>query len=218
MFEQGPIAVDSPISTVKPVLIGGRGSTATPGVVSADNDVVHAWYSLTGSQHTTVDNTSIAGTAGSANAGVLSVQGIASMTPVQVTVPADTVTGGIQWSHVSAWYTAAQTSADIVALSGTTKFYIGRITVTSNFNTSQAGRTTVQVYFGTGAVADSSKHLFRGTFITVPGTGLESYPGAIIGDGGAPFIISAAGDALKITTTTSGTHCGIAVSIDYIRV
>jgi len=135
-----------------------------------------------------------------------------------LSLPALTVAKGIQWSHVSNFYTTAQTSADIVAASGAMVFYIGRITVTSNFNTSQAGRTTVQIYFGTGAVGDTVKHVFRGTFITVPGAGLESYPGAVIGNGAAPFIISAASDALKITTTTSGTHCGIAVSIDYIRV
>lgn len=135
-----------------------------------------------------------------------------------LSLPALTVDKGIQWSHISAYYSSAQTSVDIVALSGTTKFYVGRIMVSSHYAASQSGRTTVQVYFGTGAVSDSAKHVARATFITVPGTSLESYPGLVIGNGAAPFIISAAGDAMKITTTTSGTHCGISVHIDYIRV
>lgn len=191
--------------------------------------------SIDSSGHLQVDvnNSSIAGTAGSPNAGVLSVQGITSMTALRVgidagsnnigdvdvlSLPAASVANAIQWSNISAYYSSAQTSADIVAASGSTKFYIGRVMVTAHYAASQAGRTTVQIYFGTSTVSDSSQHVFRGTFITVPGTGLESYPGAIIGDGSAPFTISAASQALRITTTTSGTHCGIAVSIDYIRV
>jgi hypothetical protein len=161
-----------------------------------------------------VSNASIAGTAGTPNAGVLSVQGITSMTPLQA---AFNVANCIQWTNYSQEYTTAQTSADLVALSGTTKFYIGRITIASGYVAS-ATTCTVKVYFGTGAYsAGASKLVFGGEFSTIPGTGLVAYPGVVIGDGGAPFIISAAGDALKITTVAS-THPRIYVTVDYIRV
>jgi len=182
-----------------------------------DNETYGALVDSSGNLQVETTNPSIAGTAGTPNAGVLSIQGITSMTPL-VVEDVQTVTQGIQWSHISAYYSSAQTSANIVALSGTTKFYVGRIMVSAHYAASQAGRTTVQVYFGTSTVSDTSIHVARATFITVPGTGLESYPGLVIGDGGYPFVISAAGDNMRITTTTSGTHCGISVHIDYIRV
>jgi hypothetical protein len=159
-------------------------------------------------------NPSIAGTAGTPNSGVLSVQGITSMTPLQV---GSAVANCIQWMNASQEYTTAQTSADIVALSGTTKFYIGRITIAAGYVAS-ATTCTVKVYCGTGAYAAGTDQLvFGGEFSTIPGTGLVSYPGVVIGNGSAPFTISAAGDALKITTVAS-THPRIYVSVDYIRV
>ena len=159
-------------------------------------------------------NPSIAGTAGAPNAGVLSVQGITSMTPIIMNTP---VANCIQWTNYSNEYTTAQTSADLVAASGSMKFYIGRITIASGYVAS-ATTCTVKVYFGTGAYsAGTSKLVFGGEFSTIPGTGLVAYPGVVIGDGGAPFIISAASDALKITTAAT-THPRIYVTVDYIRV
>ena len=181
-----------------------------------------------------VSNASIAGTAGSANSGVLSVQGIASMTPVQAqlvagtasigklaandgvdignvdvaSLPARAVTNEIQWSHYSNEYTTTQTSVDMVALSGTTKFYIGRLTIGTGGTT--AGLVTV--YFGTSTYsAGTSKTVFRGSFAPAA----TVYPGVVIGNGAAPFIISGAGDALRITTSAGIT---VYVQVDYIRV
>ena len=152
-----------------------------------------------------VSNSSIAGTAGSANSGVLSVQGIASMTPVQV---GQNVANAIQWSHYSNEYTTTQTSVDMVALSGTTKFYIGRLTIGTGGTT--AGLVTV--YFGTSTYsAGTSKTVFRGSFAPAA----TVYPGVVIGNGAAPFIISGAGDALRITTSAGIT---VYVQVDYIRV
>jgi len=154
-----------------------------------------------------VKNASIAGTAGTANAGVLSVQGIASMTALEV-APTLSVAKCIQWSHYSNEYTTTQTSTDLVALSGTTKFYIGRLTIGTGGTT--AGLVTI--YFGTGAyAAGTSKTVFRGNFAPAA----TAYPGVVIGNGAAPFIISAAGDALKITTSAGIT---VYVQVDYVRV
>lgn len=159
---------------------------------------------------------SIAGTAGTPNAGVLSVQGITSMTPLAVE-EALNVTHCIQWLNFSQEYTTAQTSADMVAASGSMKIYVGRITISSGYVAS-ATTCTVKTYFGTGAYAAGTDNIvFAGEFSTIPGTGLVSYPGVVIGNGGAPFTISAASDALKITTVAS-THPRIYVSVDYIRV
>jgi hypothetical protein len=80
---EGPTAADVAIAA-PPLTIGGRASTATPTAVSTDGDVVNGWFDLYGRQHTVVDNASIAGTAGTPNAGVLSVQGITGMTAVNV--------------------------------------------------------------------------------------------------------------------------------------
>lgn len=125
-----------------------------------------------------------------------------------VTFPVYTVDKAIQWSHYSNEYTTAQTSTDLVALSGSTKFYIGRLTIGTGGTT--AGLVTV--YFGTGAYsAGSSKTVFRGNFAPAS----TAYPGVVIGDGNAPFIISAAGDALKITT---GAAITVYVQVDYVRV
>lgn len=172
----------------------------------------------------TINNASITGTAGSPNAAVLSVQGISSGTALPVSdnagsltvdnagtfavQPTLTVANQIQWSHYSNEFTTAQTSTDLVALSGTTKFYIGRLTITTGGTT--AGLVTV--YFGTGAYsAGTSKTVFRGNFAP----SATAYPGVVIGSGVAPFCISAAGDALKITTSAAMT---VYVQVDYIRV
>lgn len=123
----------------------------------------------------------------------------------------------IQWSHYSNEFTTVQTSQDLVAASGSTKFYIGRLTIATGYVAS-ATTCTVTIYFGTGAYsAGTSKTVFRGEFSTIPGTGLVSYPGVVIGTGLAPFCISAASDALKITTSAS-TYPKIYVQVDYIRV
>lgn len=125
-----------------------------------------------------------------------------------LSLPALTVDKGIQWSHYSNEYTTTQTSTDLVALSGSTKFYIGRLTIGTGGTT--AGLVTV--YFGTGAYsAGTSKTVFRGNF--APSSTV--YPGVVIGNGSAPFCISAAGDALKITTSAGIT---VYVQVDYIRV
>jgi len=123
-------------------------------------------------------------------------------------LPARAVTNEIQWSHYSNEFTTTQTSTDLVALSGTTKFYIGRLTIGTGGTT--AGLVTV--YFGTGAyAAGTNKTVFRANMIP----SATASPGAIIGNGAAPFIISAAGDALKITTSAGIT---VYVQVDYIRV
>jgi hypothetical protein len=154
-----------------------------------------------------VKNTSIAGTAGTPNASVLSVQGIASMTAFE-TKPTLDVTRSIQWSHYSQEFTTAQTSTDLVALSGTTKFYIGRLTIGTGGTT--AGLVTI--YFSTGAYsAGTSKTVFRGNFAP----SATAYPGVVIGSGVTPFTISNAGDALKITTSAAMT---VYVQVDYIRI
>jgi hypothetical protein len=72
---QGPVAGDVAVAG-SPLIIGGRASGATPSDVSADGDAVHGWYDLKGRLHTVVDNSVITGTAGTPNAGVLSVQGV----------------------------------------------------------------------------------------------------------------------------------------------
>jgi len=118
------------------------------------------------------------------------------------------VAGCIQWSHYSNEYTAAQTSQDLVAASGSTKFYVARLTIGTGGTT--AGLVTI--YFGTGAYsAGTSKTVFRGNFAP----SATAYPGVVIGSGAAPFIISAASDALKITTSAAIT---VYVQVDYIRV
>jgi hypothetical protein len=114
----------------------------------------------------------------------------------------------VQWSHYSNEYTTTQTSTDLVAASGSTKFYIGRLTIGTGGTT--AGLVTI--YFGTGAYsAGTSKTVFRGNFAP----SATVYPGVVIGSGVAPFIISAASDALKITTSAGIT---VYVQVDYIRV
>ena len=125
-----------------------------------------------------------------------------------LSLPALAVSGCIQWSHYSNEYTTAQTSTDLVAANSTNKFYIGRITIGTGGTT--AGLVTV--YFGTGAyAAGTNKTVFRGNFAP----SATAYPGVVIGDGGAPFCISAASDALKITTSAGIT---VYVQVDYIRV
>lgn len=125
-----------------------------------------------------------------------------------LSLPAYTVDKSIQWSHYSNEYTTTQTSTDLVALSGSTKFYIGRLTIGTGGTTSGL----VTVYFGTGAYsAGTSKTVFRGNFAP----SATVYPGVVIGNGSAPFCISAAGDALKITTSAGIT---VYVQVDYIRV
>lgn len=74
--------------TSKHVLVGGL-YQSTPQTIT-DGDVGPLEVDANGKL--LIGNPSIAGTAGSANAGVLSVQGIASMTPVQVTV--NSITAG----------------------------------------------------------------------------------------------------------------------------
>lgn len=123
-------------------------------------------------------------------------------------LPALTVDKGIQWSHYSNEFTTTQTSTDLVAASGAMKFYIGRLTIGTGGSTA----ALVTVYFGTGAYsAGTNKTVFRGSFYPSGTTG----PGVVIGNGSAPFIISAASDALKITT---GAGITVYVQVDYIRV
>jgi hypothetical protein len=220
-------------STSKHVLVGGL-YQSTPQTIT-DGDVGPLQTDSTGKL--LIGNASIAGTAGTPNAGVLSVQGITSGTTLGVTEansnaiktavelidnaisgsemqvdvvtqPARTVGSMIDWSHYSNEYTTTQTSTDLVALSGSTKFYIGRLTIGTGGTT--AGLVTI--YFGTGAYsAGTSKTVFRGNFAPAATT----YPGVVIGNGAAPFIVSAAGDALKITTSAAMT---VYVQVDYIRV
>jgi hypothetical protein len=190
-------------STSKHVLVGGL-YQSTPQTIT-DGDVGPLQTDSTGKL--LVGNPSIAGTAGTPNAGVLSVQGVSSMTALE-TNPTLNVAKCIQWSHYSNEFTTTQTSTDLVALSGSTKFYIGRLTIGTGGTT--AGLVTI--YFGTGAYsAGTSKTVFRGNFAPAATT----YPGVVIGDGTAPFIISGAGDALKITTSAAMT---VYVQVDYIRV
>ena len=127
------------------------------------------------------------------------------------------VGGSIQWSNFSQEYTTAQTSADLVAATAGQKIYVGRITVSTGYVAS-ASLLVAKVYFGTGAYsAGSSKIVAAMEAATIPGTGLQSYPGVVIGNGAAPFTISAAADALKITTTAT-THPRVYVSVDYVKV
>jgi hypothetical protein len=190
-------------SSSKHILVGGL-YQSTPQTIT-DGDVGPLQTDSTGKL--LVGNPSIAGTAGTPNAGVLSVQGVSSMTALE-TNPTLNVAKCIQWSHYSNDFTTTQTSTDLVALSGSTKFYIGRLTIGTGGTT--AGLVTV--YFGTGAYsAGTSKTVFRGNFAPAATT----YPGVVIGNGAAPFIVSAAGDALKITTSAAMT---VYVQVDYIRV
>lgn len=113
----------------------------------------------------------------------------------------------IQWVNYSQDYTTTQTSADLVAASGATKIYVGRITIGTSSTTSGI----ITIYFGTSDYANGSKLVFRGGM--APTT--VSYPGVVIGNGSAPFTISAASAALKITTSAA-VNCH--VSVDYIQV
>lgn len=123
----------------------------------------------------------------------------------------------IQWLNFSQEYTTAQTSADMVALTSGQKIYVGRIMISTGYVAS-ATTCTVKAYFGTGAYsAGSSKLVAAAEFATIPGTGFVAYPGLIIGNGAAPFVISAVADALKITTAAT-THPRVYVSVDYLKV
>lgn len=51
---EGPVDIDSPIATTKPVVVGGRASTATPAAVSADNDVQALWLSRNGAVNASI--------------------------------------------------------------------------------------------------------------------------------------------------------------------
>lgn len=190
-------------STSKHVLVGGL-YQATPQTIT-DGDVGPLEVDANGKL--LIGNPSIAGTAGTPNAGVLSVQGVTSMTALEV-APTFAVAKCVQWSHYSQEFTTTQTSTDLVAASGSMKFYIGRITIGTGGTT--AGLVTV--YFGTSSYsAGTSKTVFRANFAP----SATAYPGVVIGSGVAPFIISAASDALKITTSAGIT---VYVQVDYIRV
>lgn len=45
---EGVIVADAPVSTTKPILLGGYGSTATPGATSADGDLTSIWVDRNG--------------------------------------------------------------------------------------------------------------------------------------------------------------------------
>jgi hypothetical protein len=126
------------------------------------------------------------------------------------------VGGSIQWSNYSYEYTAAQTSTDLVAATAGQRIYVGRITLSTGYVAS-ASLLVAKVYFGTGAYANGSKIVAAMEAATIPGTGLQAYPGLVIGNGAAPFTISAVADALKITTTAT-THPRVYVSVDYVKV
>ena len=202
---QGPTARDAAIAAL-PVTIGGRAATTPQADVDADGDVVNARFDRHGCLFVQVHEAIPAGT----NAiGKLAANSGVDIGDVDVlSLPAATVAGQIQWSHYSNDYSTTQTSTDLVAANSTNKFYIGRITIGTGGTT--AGIVTV--YFGTGAYsAGSSKTVFRANMIP----SATASPGVVIGDGGAPFCISAASDALKITTSAAMT---VYVQVDYIRV
>jgi len=245
---QGPTAPDAAIAAT-PVTIGGRGSTATPTAASADNDVVHGWFDLNGRLHVVADTTPLDGAIyvddadwTDSTSKHLLTGGLYQSSPQTVTdgdvapylidangrqivkaaansgvdigdvdvlsLPAKTVAKCIAWSNYAQEFTTTQTSADLVAASGATVFYVGRLTIGTGGTT--AGLVTI--YYGTGAYsAGTSKCLFRGNFAP----SATAYPGVVIGNGAAPFCISAASDALKITTSAGIT---VYVQVDYIRV
>jgi hypothetical protein len=215
-FVQGPAAHGAPVAG-NPLLLGAYAKATAPSDVSADGDAVQLWASRAGSLHATVDNAAITGSAGSPNAGVLSVQGISAMTPLQV---GNLVTNRIQWSHFSNEYSAAQTGTALVNGVSGQKFYIGRVTIATGYVAS-ATTCTVTLWFGQSAdttyTAGTDKTIFRGQFATIPGSGLVAYPGVVIGDGDAPFIISNAYDYLRLTTAAT-THPVVYVMVDYVLV
>jgi len=77
-------------NTGNPVKIGGAYNSSPPTVVSGE--VVDLQVDTNGNLKTNVSNGIAAGTAGAASANVVTVQGIASMTPVAVTLSSNAVT------------------------------------------------------------------------------------------------------------------------------
>lgn len=93
-------------NTGNPVKVGAVYNLSAP--TATTGEVIDAQCDANGNQKVSVVNGVTSGTAGSASAAVLSVQGIASMTPVQTT-PALTTSGGASYSNVIAAATPAVT-------------------------------------------------------------------------------------------------------------
>lgn len=210
------------------MLLAVRKDTAAA-LADTDGDYAPLEIDANGKLHVQVGNTSIAVSDGAAagSASGLIVAGKDGSSNAQfLTTDTDghlqvdtikSVANSIQWSHYANEFTSAQTSQDLVAASGSTKIYIGSIRISAGYVAS-ATRTSVRLYFGTSTYAAGTDQLvWGGEFVTIPASGVEAYPGVVIGSGVAPFIISAASDALKLTTAGS-THCRVYVAIDYIQV
>lgn len=156
----GDVAADVGVPA-NPVAIGGRASTAVPTAVSGDADAVYNWNTRQGAQVVTM-------------------------------APHVGIFGSQPWNLTSktAQYTAAQTSAVLVAGGASERLVVTSLQIQA-FSTTSG---TVVIYFGTGAYSRGTNlALFDGEF--APSATLK--PGVVMQ---GPFISAANGDDILVTT------------------
>lgn len=177
-------------SLVLPFVGAGIASAAAPTAVSADNDVVNAWYLRNGAAATVL-------TAAGALIGGDATNGL----DVDVTRVASITAGpaphanGTTIATATAQYTSTQTSTILGPTnSGAIVMYITSIQIQTGGTTAGA----VQVYYGTGAYSrGTSRAIFDGEF--APSATLK--PGVVM----TPYVPyqSVAGDECRVTTSAA---------------
>jgi hypothetical protein len=176
---------------------GGGGGSVTQGT-SPWVDNITQWGSVavlanagtvgTGSPRVAVgqDPTTIAGsapgTAGTASANVMTVQGVASMTPVQSS--ADPCSYSAKTSLAIS--TNATALTQIIAASGSTKIYVCSISLIA------AGATAFNLNTGTGTNCGTSTAALLGSATAANGLSFAANGGLTLGSGEASVLVTAA--------------------------
>lgn len=192
--------------------------TSADGVLvnlGTNNDVTVTSGSITANAGTNLNTSALLttsahdaafGTAGSADAQVRTIQGVASMTPV--TINGANANAKINCTNNAFLNMSTATTTEIVALSGSTIIYVCSFSIVSNGGTA----TNIKFVGGTGTNCATSQDDRSGN---MPFTAAANTVGISRGSGEGMIIkTSTAGDALCVTSSGAAT---VAIDVSYAQ-